>query len=67
MKTVFCSDLNDMSEDLVVSIYDENNDIEQEQLLLGKVGDFWSGRVLTMKMNLSSNKYQKVIWPGWTT
>ena len=64
MKTVFCSDLDDMSEDLVVSIYDENNDIEQEQLLLGKVGDFWSRRVLTMKMNLSSNKYQKVIWPG---
>ena len=45
MKTFVGSDLDDMSEDLVVSIYDENNDIEQEQLLLGKVGAFWSERL----------------------
>jgi len=34
---MFLFDLNDMSEDLVVSIFDENNDIERENLLLGKV------------------------------
>jgi len=34
---MFLFDLNDMSEDLVVSIFDENNDIEHENLLLGKV------------------------------
>ena len=44
MKTFFGSDLDDMSEDLVVSIFDENNDIEQESLLLGKVGAFGSER-----------------------
>jgi len=33
----FLFELDDMSEDLVVSIFDENNDIEQENLLLGKV------------------------------
>ena len=31
-----------MSEDLVVSIFDENNEIEEENLLLGKVGPFLS-------------------------
>ena len=29
-----------MSEDVVVSIFDENNNIEEENLLLGKVSDF---------------------------
>ena len=37
IKSYFASELDDMSEDLVVSIFDENNDIEQENLLLGKV------------------------------
>ena len=45
MKTFLGSDLDDMSEDLVVSIFDENNDIEQESLLLGKVGAFGSERL----------------------
>ena len=31
------SDLDDMSEDLVVSIFDENNDIEEDNVLMGKV------------------------------
>ena len=30
-----------MSEDVVVSIFDENNNIEEENLLLGKVSAFW--------------------------
>ena len=42
MRTFFGSDLDDMSEDLVVSIFDENNDIEHENLLLGKVINFWT-------------------------
>ena len=46
-KSFFGSELDDMSEDLVVSIFDENNDIEQENLLLGKVTAFRkAGRVI---------------------
>ena len=39
-KSFFGSELDDMSEDLVVSIFDENDNIEQESLLLGKVTAF---------------------------
>ena len=31
------SDLDDMTENLVVSIFDENNDIEEDNVLMGKV------------------------------
>ena len=39
-----------MSEDVVVSIFDENNNIEEENLLLGKVSAFWWKGALPVRL-----------------